>query len=195
MDSELIEMKMENSAALNIFFKHIFSRIGKSKRVLKATWPAANVRDVFQSHGTTWYDTGKNLMKLTGLYYSRCCGWEAGMTDKRLCTCKPNRNWRFTVIHQWSVNAKVGKKKSHMSYFHPVVWDVLGNVFGIGQNSYKNVTIILLTSSQTLPHKKLKHVRRQKGRLSQTKGSCFADMEDTLLCFNQHYLMFTGNIM
>lgn len=105
-------MKMENSAALNILLKHIFSRVGRRERVLRATWPSANMRDVFQSHGMTWYDTGKYLVKLTGLYYSRCCGWEAGVTGEGLCTCKPNRNWRSTVIHQQPVNVKVGKKKN-----------------------------------------------------------------------------------
>lgn len=54
MHGLLTEMKMENSAALNIFFKHIFSRVGRSERVLKATWTSANTRDVFQSHGMTW---------------------------------------------------------------------------------------------------------------------------------------------
>lgn len=51
------------------------------------------------------------------------------MTDKRLCTCKTNRNWRFTVIHQQPVNVKVEKEKSHTSYFHPTVCDVLWSVF------------------------------------------------------------------
>lgn len=119
MDPALDGNKMENSAALNIFFKHIFSRVGRNEKALKATWPSANIRDVFQSHRMTWYDTGKYLVQLTGLYCSRCRGWVASMRDKRLYTCKPNRNWRFTVIYQHPV---------------PAEWDVPWSVFGTGQN-------------------------------------------------------------
>lgn len=113
MESEFFAMRMENSSSLSISFKCVFSRVGRRERVSKAMWPSANSRDGFQSHWMTCYDTGKYLMKLTGLYQSRCLGWETGVTDKSLCTCEPKWNWRVTVIHHQSVNVKVEKKKSY----------------------------------------------------------------------------------
>lgn len=68
MDSEFFAMKMEISSSLSISFKHIFSGVGRLESVSKVMWPSANSRDVFQSHWMTCYDTGKYLMKLTGLY-------------------------------------------------------------------------------------------------------------------------------
>lgn len=137
----IFAMKMESSSSLSISFKHIFSRAGRSERVSKAMWPSAKSRDVFQSHWMTRSDAGKYLMKLTGLYQSRCRGWETGVPVKSLCTCEPKWNWRVTVIHHQPVNVKV-EKRSNISYFRPTVWDVLQSVFGTGQNSYNTVTII-----------------------------------------------------
>lgn len=68
MDSDFFTMRMGNSSSLSISFKGVFSTVERRERVSKAMWPSANSRDVFQSHWTTCYDTGKYLMKLTGLY-------------------------------------------------------------------------------------------------------------------------------
>lgn len=173
---------MENSAAPNIFFKHIFSRVGRSEGVIKAMWPSANGRDLSQGQpgvilGSIWWSSQE--CTTAGAVVRRQAWQTRGFAHVRQIGIGDLLLFISSLsMLRWK------KKKVIRAIFTQQCVMSSGVFFGTGQNSYKTVTIIWLTSSQKVPHKKLK-----MKVYTSSEGKTFTDQGQILCTCGWYFIM------